>query len=270
MAEKEIRHILGISGGKDSTALAIYLKDRAPEMEYVFCDTEKELPETYEYLSRLEAFLGKKITWLKHDGRGFDHWMVVYGNYLPSPQNRWCTKHLKLRPFEDYIGDDQVINYVGIRADEDREGLISKKGNIKTVFPFKEDGIDKEGVYRILEESGLGLPKYYEWRSRSGCYFCFFQQKIEWIGLLENHPDLFDLACSYEKDDPGTVKKFTWSEAESLKEIISPERMNSIKEEKAKRMEQILKNRPKMNLMEVLEEIVDEDSYDEACLICQL
>ena len=29
-------------------------------MEYAFCDTGKELPETYEFLDRLEAFLGKK------------------------------------------------------------------------------------------------------------------------------------------------------------------------------------------------------------------
>ena len=38
-----VRHILALSGGKDSTALAIYLRDRVPDMEYVFCDTRKEL-----------------------------------------------------------------------------------------------------------------------------------------------------------------------------------------------------------------------------------
>ena len=52
--------------------------------------------------------------------------------------------------------------------------------------------IDREGVLSILEESGLGLPEYYKWRSRSGCTFCFFQKKIEWIGLQENNPS----ACS--------------------------------------------------------------------------
>ena len=58
------RHICLISGGKDSTALAIYLRQTKPELdlEYLFCDTHKELPETYEYLTRLEAFLGKPIT----------------------------------------------------------------------------------------------------------------------------------------------------------------------------------------------------------------
>ena len=57
----KVRHVLGLSGGKDSTALAIYLRDRIPEMEYFFCDTNKELPETYEYIEKLEAFLGSRL-----------------------------------------------------------------------------------------------------------------------------------------------------------------------------------------------------------------
>ena len=28
-------------------------------------------------------------------------------------------------------------------------------------------------------------------RSRSGCFFCFYQQKIEWVWLYEQHPDRF-------------------------------------------------------------------------------
>jgi len=66
-AEKPIRHILSLSGGKDSTALAIFMRDRIPNVEYAFCDTGEELPETYEYLDRLEVFLGKQITRLNPD-----------------------------------------------------------------------------------------------------------------------------------------------------------------------------------------------------------
>ena len=72
----EPRHILMLSGGKDSTALAIHMRDRVSNMEYVFCDTDKELPETYEYLTKIEYFLGKKIERLRDD-RGFDHWLAV-------------------------------------------------------------------------------------------------------------------------------------------------------------------------------------------------
>ena len=178
-----VRHILSLSGGKDSTALAIYLRDRIPEMEYVFCDTKKELPETYEYLDKIEAYLGKRIVRLCDD-RGFDHWLKLFHNYLPSSRMRWCTKVLKIKPFENYVGDDEILMYVGIRADEDRTAYISTKPNIQAVYPFKEDGVRKEDVYRILTESGIGLPTYYRWRTRSGCFFCFFQRKHEWVGLL--------------------------------------------------------------------------------------
>ena len=42
---QKIRHLLGLSGGKDSSALAVYMRDRVPKMEYFFSDTGKELPE---------------------------------------------------------------------------------------------------------------------------------------------------------------------------------------------------------------------------------
>ena len=126
---QKVRHILSLSGGKDSTALAIYIRDRLPEMEYIFHDTDKELPDTIEYLNRLEAYLGKPIVRTTAD-TSFDKLLRVYGDMLPSNHRRWCTRMLKLKPFEAYVGDDPVINYVGLRADEDRTGYISHKPNI--------------------------------------------------------------------------------------------------------------------------------------------
>ena len=49
-SDKPVRHILALSGGKDSSALAVFMKDKVPDMEYVFCDTGDELYETYDYL----------------------------------------------------------------------------------------------------------------------------------------------------------------------------------------------------------------------------
>lgn len=265
--EAKKRHILSLSGGKDSTALAIYMRDKVPEMEYVFCDTGKELAETYEYLDRLEAFLGKAIVRLNAD-RGFDHWLEMYGGLLPSSQMRWCTRMLKLKPFEDYVGDDPVISYVGIRADEDRSGYISTKPNIQAVFPFKDAGLTKADIFRLLDESGLGLPDYYKWRSRSGCYFCFFQRKTEWIGLLQHHPELFEQAKQYEKFNSETGERYTWSERESLEELSRPDRIQEILQnaEEAKK-----RGGPRANLTlaEVFQAYGDEES-DSACLICQL
>ena len=46
--KNEVRHVLGISGGKDSAALAIYLKDKYPALtiDSYTCDTKCELAET--------------------------------------------------------------------------------------------------------------------------------------------------------------------------------------------------------------------------------
>lgn len=270
MSETSLRHILLLSGGKDSTALALYMRDTRPEleMEYLFCDTHKELPETYEYLDRIEAYLGKTIIRLTSDlgERGFDHWLDMYRGYLPSPSMRWCTRKLKIEPFEKYVGDKPVNLYVAIRADEHRDGHISTKPNINPIYPFKEKGITKADVFKILEDSGIGLPEYYKWRTRSGCYFCFFQRKIEWVGLLENHPERFELAKAYEKPE----ENYTWGQNESLEALSEPERIEEIKREEGTRKKQAVARRRPKTLAEIFTGELEDESDEHACLICHL
>jgi 3'-phosphoadenosine 5'-phosphosulfate sulfotransferase (PAPS reductase)/FAD synthetase len=266
------RHILSLSGGKDSAALAIYMRDRVPDMEYIFHDTDKELPETLDYLSRLQAILGKEVTTTSAVDN-FDHWLAVYGGMLPSNHRRWCTKMLKLKPFEAYVGDDSVINYVALRADEKRIGYISTKPNIKTVYPFQEDGLVRADIIRILEESGLGLPPYMEWgRTRSGCYFCFYQQKIEWVRLKETHPDLFERAKWYEEQSVLHGGEFFWNQRESLADLEQPERVAEIKASWEASQERKRKNRKNLPLVETLGGLVVEDDSHErdGCLICSI
>lgn len=271
MMEQSTRHILSLSGGKDSAALAIYMRDRVQEMEYIFHDTDKELPETYEYLARLEAILGKKIHRTK-PGNSFDHWLTVFGGVIPSSHRRWCTKLLKLKPFEQYVGDAPVVNYVGIRADENRPGFISHKQNITTVFPFREDGLVRRDIIRILEESGLGMPKYTEWgRTRSGCFFCFFQQKIEWVRLKEKYPDLFEQAKQYEYANKLNGRPFYWCGDEPLEELEKPERVEQIKQRWMERQEKAKKASRSTRLIDILGGAEDDsDGEKEGCLICHL
>jgi 3'-phosphoadenosine 5'-phosphosulfate sulfotransferase (PAPS reductase)/FAD synthetase len=363
----QVRHVLGISGGKDSAALAIYVKTKYPsiDLEFYSCDTGKELDETYQLVRNLEVYLGIKIKLLQGAENSsedpFDHFLKMYGGYLPSSTSRWCTKKLKLDPFEKYVGSDPVVSYVGIRGDEDREGYISTKKNIQSIFPFRKNiwSIDvvnkllsnqnlenlislsknfdfgknqekvlqtisrkidsgftldhklnilldsdvksfnhlvfeflkstdyplstetsfplidndeilvRDDIFRILEESGVGVPAYYNKidfeingktgqyaRSRSGCFFCFFQQKIEWVWLYEQHPDLYKRAMEYEKDG------YTWGQYESLEELIQPARMAQIKEEYVKRMEKKSKAKSPY-LIDIL-----DDSEGEGCAAC--
>ncbi len=338
----KVRHILGISGGKDSAALAIYMKDKYPTLsiEYYNSDTGCELEETEVLINRLESYLGGIKRLRAAEGSPeptpFEHFLKASGNFLPSPQARWCTQKMKLAEMEKFVGDEPAISYVGIRGDEDREGYVSIKPNIQAIFPFRrniwsldvihsffhnknigkvkdiwlrvcpenikdaglkiietpltkefyyskkmnafldldirafnkavfeflkttdypvgkldefplidnEDVLVKEDIFTILEDSGVGIPAYYKpiefevdghkgtySRSRSGCYFCFFQQKIEWIWLYEQHPDLFRKAMEFEKDG------YTWNQNESLEELIKPERVHQIKLDAIKKQE---------------------------------
>ncbi|MBR8832320.1 MAG: hypothetical protein N5P05_002030 [Chroococcopsis gigantea SAG 12.99] len=266
MVKKKVRHILGLSGGKDSTALAVLLHREIPDLEYFFCDTGKELPETYEYLDRIKARLGIKIHYLSEE-RGFDHWLAVHGDLLPSPKMRWCTVKMKIKPLEDFVGDDETISYIGIRADENREGYVSTKPNIKPVFPFKERGLIKKDILAILEDSGIGLPDYYRWRSRSGCFFCFFQRKYEWVMLAREHPDLFQKAVEYESDHKDG-RTYTWTEGETLLELLQRQDQIIANHEKAIATEK--KNTPNRPLSEVLETVLDDEDDDLPCLACHL
>ncbi|HLM53545.1 MAG TPA: phosphoadenosine phosphosulfate reductase family protein [Pseudoxanthomonas sp.] len=274
------RHVLGLSGGKDSAALAVFMRLHHPELDiqYFFTDTGKELKEVHEFLGKLEGFLGRPIQRLNPD-RDFDFWLREYGNFLPSPRTRWCTRQLKLAPFRDWIkpwlaAGDTVHSYVAIRADEPhREGYDSGHDNLTVHLPFRAAAVDHAGVIELLEGAGIGLPRYYDWRSRSGCTFCFFQQKIEWVRLKERHPEAFEEAKRYEKNALEHGSPFTWSDRESLTELEQPERVAAIEKEHQRRKERA-RARMKPNPLRPLGsqpeglELEEAFSASKACLVC--
>ncbi|NIA00759.1 phosphoadenosine phosphosulfate reductase family protein [Massilia sp. CCM 8734] len=275
------RHVLGLSGGKDSAALAIYMSLNYPDLpiEYFFTDTGKELPEVYEFLGKLEGFLGRPIQRLNPD-RDFDFWLRTYNNFLPSAQTRWCTRKLKLEPFKHWVKPSLdaghiVYSYVAIRADEEhREGMVAQHENLKVLMPFRDNGVDKPGVIELLEGSGLGMPKYYDWRSRSGCTFCFFQQKIEWVRLRDKHPDAFEDAKKYEKDALEHGSPFTWTQGEALTELEKPERVAEIKVDfEIRKKRELARRKPNPLRVIPIEPLDIDDLYLEdegggSCLVC--
>lgn len=272
------RHILGLSGGRDSAALAVYMRQHQPQLgiEYFFTDTGKELPEVYSFLDRLEGFLGRPIIRLNPD-RDFDFWLQEYGNFLPSPKTRWCTRQLKIRPLEAWLRADLergviVNSYVAIRADESaREGYHATHPNMRVHLPLRAAGIDKKGVIEILRDADVGEPTYYAWRSRSGCTFCFFQQKIEWVRLLERHPEAFEEARAYEKNAQEHGSPFTWSQGESLADLARPERTQAIKADFQRRLVRERERRRRNPLAGDLPIDIQElygAGAESACLIC--
>ena len=230
MTLSPVRHIVPISG-KDSlcTALVLQASSMPKPYEYFFCDVRMELPETYEWLSKVEKVLNIRITRL---GKSLMH-KIEEKNILPSHAFRFCTRECKIYPLLDYLGKDECVQYLGIRADEAvrAAGHAAQSVTITNVFPLVEHGIDLAGVYNILSVRDL-LPPAFFWpqlwdlvqqvlpdegknflvackpwvknhlfsgRSRSNCFMCFYQLLYEWAWLLDVHPDLFRRAEEIEQ-----------------------------------------------------------------------
>ena len=277
------RHVLGLSGGKDSAALAVHMNEKYPHIpiEYFFTDTGYELDETYKFLDKLKTRLSRPIKYICPTNT-FDYFMKKYNNFLPSATARWCTVEMKLKPFEAWIAPSlkegvQIYTYIGIRYDErGRVGYKPTNPLIKAKFPFVDDCIDREGVTDILQNSGLGMPEYYKWRSRSGCQFCFFQRHIEWLGLKKNHPEQFEYAKSLEKTGNNGESRFTWIHEESLFELEQPERVKAIKKNFQRQLERLKKmkaekinNNPFLKGEDIqIEQNISQDDVSSSCLIC--
>ena len=180
-------HIVALSGGKDSTAMTVRLAEVEPrDYEYVITPTGDELPEMYDHWHKLEAMLGKSLTIVTsgHSLQG----LIRKQSMLPNHRARWCTRQLKIEPFNAYLGEHvPAVSYVGLRADEE-----SRKGNvyggvegISQRYPLREWGWGISEVLGYLEEKGISIPK------RTDCSRCFFQRLGEWYNLWREHPDLY-------------------------------------------------------------------------------
>ncbi len=211
------KYFCGISGGVDSTALGIILCVLFPaaEIEFVFTDTGEETPGTLESIQRFEEFTGKRVTRLAQED-GLFGLVELFGGYLPSSTNRFCTRLLKTEQFENYLeevyercGDNSMAySFVGLRFDEPgRSGLDSSMPWLRTVFPLRELGLVREDVFRILSET-VSIPSFYSFRTRSSCIACWGFRTSEIIGSLYHHPKEFERAQAIERLTPEDQERY--------------------------------------------------------------
>ena len=211
--DEGVAHIVAISGGKDSTCLALALKEKEPRpYNYMFTPTVDELPEMVEHMKKLEQLLDAPIISLTN---GNLNSIIKENKMIPTFYSRFCTRILKLRPASEfYSALDPVVAYVGIRNDEDeRAGMrpgrdsASIKTNISNDFPFQRWEWDEEDVWSYLNDKGVSIPK------RTDCARCPFQKLGEWYNLWKEYPLIYHEAEIQEEHYEHTFRsaqRDTW------------------------------------------------------------
>lgn len=189
-----MQHVVALSGGKDSTALALWLKENEPRnYQYVWTPTGNELPEMLEHIIRLRDLLNAPVLPVT-TGIGLIE-QTKRERMLPNPHARWCTRKLKLVPYYRWLAEHKpCISYVGLRADEEeRQGMVFQHGDgIALRFPLREAGFTERDVWEFLDARNVTIP------ARTDCAICYHQTLGEWWRLWKLHPDLFEEGVKLE------------------------------------------------------------------------
>jgi 3'-phosphoadenosine 5'-phosphosulfate sulfotransferase (PAPS reductase)/FAD synthetase len=230
-----MKHIVGLSGGKDSTALALRLAELEPrDYEYICNETGNELPDMKAHWDNLEKILGKPIIRVRHERSLIGEIEKI--NMLPNVFTRWCTIRLKIEPTIDYFESLPAGStlYVGLRADEmERKGLYGEDINVR--FPMREWNWSEKDVWNYLDSKGICIPK------RTDCALCPYQRLGEWRDLYQNYPDLYAEGVALEKKIGHTFRspgRDNWpADLESLsKEFDSGRKLRAYKRKDACRV----------------------------------
>src|SRR3990167_8043194 len=174
---KEI-HVVALSGGKDSTAMALRLAELEPrDYVYVCTPTGRELPEMFDHWKKIGALLGRAITPVV-GGSLFS--LIREQGCIPNFRQRFCTRMLKIEPYAAWLLEktqryERVISYVGLRADEEERegGDYANIPGVEMKFPMRDWGWGMTEVLDYLAKRGVTIPQ------RTDCDVCFFQRLSE-------------------------------------------------------------------------------------------
>lgn len=207
-------HVASFSGGKDSTAMVLHMIERGdPLDEVMFCDTTMEFPGMLRHVEKVRKVIesaGIKFTELRapHD---FEYYLTEYEveNRKPTSafygvpgygwaghMSRWCTKTLKVGIIERHLRelqeDFEVIQYVGIAADEDYR--MKRKGNQDPSHrhPLIDWGWTEADAMQYCRDKGYDWEGLYDIFNRVSCWCCPLKNYDELRRTRKHFPDLWE------------------------------------------------------------------------------
>lgn len=200
-----VLHVVALSGGHDSTAMAFLLREENPETpyNYVCTPTGNELPAMFAHWLNLGDRLGRRLIPIM---AGTLHSVIRQQKMLPNFRARFCTRILKIEPYRAFLEEQSalgpIVSYVGLRADEEGRagGAYGDIQGIKMRFPLRERGMGEDGVQAALRRFGVVCP------DRTDCGECYHQRLGEWWEYWRDHPDLAAKAVALEAEIGGTLR----------------------------------------------------------------
>ena len=180
--EKPIKHIVSLSGGKDSTAMLLRMLEEGMPVDIIlFCDTGLEFEAMYRHIDKLEKYVKISITRLKAP-QSFEYMFYEHmpkrknpnlegrkGFSWSGPRNRWCTSVLKTRVINRYLKDLSkeytIYQYIGIAADEPKR---VREFN----YPLIDWGMTESDCLAYCKERGFDWDGLYDIFHRVSCWCC--------------------------------------------------------------------------------------------------
>ncbi len=229
-----MKHVVALSGGKDSTAMALRLHELNPDIEYSYIctPTGNEPPGLFEHWKLCEQLLGSKIIhlapeydslqkvcgWRVHPGTDLLLDLIRRQKMIPNFRARFCTRMLKIEPAQFWLKENVPCTYyVGLRHDEEgRKGMYDDMSGVTMAFPFRTWEWTVEDVWQYLNGLKISIPV------RTDCDLCFFQKLREWKRVLEERPESYAKGVAIEAEMQHTFRspsRDTWPA--SLEELAA-------------------------------------------------
>ena len=208
MTPREIKNHIGISGGKDSTALLLWAVHESgyprESLDVTFCDTGNEHQITYDYVRMLSDKV-HPVTWIKPPLDFYE--LAKWKKRFPGARSRFCTVELKVKPSLRHIdgliaaGFD-VVMHSGVRAAEsaERAKLVKREDvreHVAEFRPLLHWSIDD--VWAMHKRHGIEPnPLYALGAKRVGCLPCIMSRKSEVANISNRWPERIDMIREVE------------------------------------------------------------------------